>query len=143
MDSKSYGLSQVMAFLRFISICFIWSGGFKMLWVITDYRLSQYGLSQVWLYFFVQPTFLYSHTLLAHMKFWKKMEIIAWEDYRQREILMLYYETGGNYRKCFILCDYKQRDYRQGWTVLIFFMGYHRLWFIFICFIKIGKFKML
>ena len=37
----------VMAFLRFIYICVIRVGGLKMLWVITGYGLSQYGLSQV------------------------------------------------------------------------------------------------
>jgi len=47
VDTKSYGLSQVMGYHRFNSVCVIRVGGFKMVWVITDYGLSQYGLSQV------------------------------------------------------------------------------------------------
>ena len=41
-----------MGYHRFNSLCVIRVGGFKMLWIITGYGLSQYryGLSQVWLY---------------------------------------------------------------------------------------------
>ena len=47
MDTKSYGLSQVMGYHRFNPLRVIRVGGLKMLWVITGYGLSQYGLSQI------------------------------------------------------------------------------------------------
>ena len=47
VDTKSYELLQVMSYHRFNSLCVLRVGGLKMLWVITGYGLSQYGLSQV------------------------------------------------------------------------------------------------
>ena len=61
-------------------------------------------------------------TPFGHNAIFEKMVIIGRCDYRQGKSLMFYYEsdTEGrwDYRKCFIWCDYKRRDYRQGLTVI-------------------------
>ena len=50
MDTKFYELSQIIGYYRFNPLCVIRAGGLKMLCIITGYGLSQYELSQVWLY---------------------------------------------------------------------------------------------
>ena len=56
-----------MSYYRFNPVCVIRVSGLKMLWVITGYGLSQYGLSQVWLYI-VKSEII--HTLGKHQILW-------------------------------------------------------------------------